>query len=119
MDIKISDGNDNEVTLEGAGLPIGITGTADTEREKGKSTIRFLLEGSYALGKEPFDTLSGWQWEDNTELSLHIGKSEPIGKCSLRECTLDLSKTRLYVQVYTPFRAQEVRHWFDDLQART
>jgi hypothetical protein len=112
LDIKLSNG-DKEVTLEGAGLPIGITGTATTERGKGASTVRFLIKGSDALGKEPLDTLSAWQWEDNRELTLHIGNGAPIDKCSLRECTLDLNAGQLYVGLYTSYPAQEVRHWFN------
>ena len=111
LDIKLSN-REKDVTLEGAGLPIGITTTAMTERGKGASTVRFHLQGSYALGKEPFDTLSAWKWEDNRELTLHIGNGAPIDKCSLRECTLNLHTESLYVQVYTPHQAQQVRHWF-------
>ena len=112
MDIKLSD-EDNEVTLNGAGLPIRITGTATTERDKGASTVRFLIKGPDAIGKDPFDALSAWREEDNRGLYLHIGDSDPIAKCSLRECTLNLNASQLYVGVYTPFPPQEVRHWFE------
>ena len=44
LDIKLSNG-EKDVTLEGAGLPIGITTTAMTERGKGASTVRFHLQG--------------------------------------------------------------------------
>lgn len=113
MDIKVSDGM-RDVTLHGAGLPIGITTTATTERDMGRSSVRFVLYGTDAIGEDPYKTLSEWQWEDNRNLALHIGNHDPIDKCSLRECSLDLQQSRLYVEVYTPFPAQEVRHWFDD-----
>ena len=87
--IKLSSGDD-EVHLPGAGLPIGISATASTERGKGHSTVRFLLEGPDAMGAKPFDVLVSW-YEDGTSLSLLIEDNTPVKDCSLRECRMDLS----------------------------
>ena len=73
--------------------------------------MRFLLEGTDAMGAKPFDILVPW-YEDETSLSLLVDDNTPVKGCSLRECSMDLSQKRLYVTLYTPFPAQEVRHWF-------
>ena len=104
--------NDASINLE-VGKPIGITPTATNERAKGKSVIRFQLQGDIVKRTNPFDQLSDW-YSSESKLTL---KGEDIGtieECLLRECNLDLSQSRLYVSIYTPFPAQQVRHWFTE-----
>ena len=64
------------------------------------------------MGREPFDTLSSWH-SDHSSVTLEVSDLEKVEGCLLRECSLNLSARRLYVQIYTPFSAQEVRHWFE------
>ena len=99
------------VPLAGAGLPIGITVAAKTERGKGRSCVRFLLEGDNAMGAEPFNTLILWHEEAET-ITLLVDDMTPVKDCLLRECNLDMSQRRLYITLYTPYSAQEVRGWF-------
>ena len=109
--IKISDGKAE--ALLPANKPIGITPTAKTERDKGASVIRFMLEGDVVKEREPFDQLATWYFE-GTELTLQAVASGKVDGCTLRECNLDLSSSRLYVSIYTTFPAQQVRHWFEE-----
>ena len=62
------------------------------------------------MGYEPYRSLVGWL-EDATPFTLYID-DVPIKGCYLRECNLNLADRELYVQIYTPFPAQEVRQWF-------
>ena len=112
FNIRLSNGDD-EVILTGAKLPIEVSATASTEKQKGASRVRFMLEGKDAMGHEPFDSLVKWYTEE-TRLTLLLGDNDPVECCSLRECNLDMSAKRLLVTVYTKFSAQEVRHWFDN-----
>ena len=107
--IQMSDG-EKSVALPGAKV-IGVSASAQTERSRGYSTIRFLLEGDEAMGNEPFATLSSWDF-DETPVILEVANLPKVEGCSFRECSLDMWARRLYVQIYTPFRAQEVQHWF-------
>ena len=61
---------------------------------------------------EPFDTLTEWK-DEQTIFSLFLNDGPPVERCSLRECSLDLSQQRLYITIYTPYPAQQVRHWFE------
>ena len=53
--------NGSDVELLGAGLPIGISSSGVTERKKGLSTLRFMLEGEALLKSDPFDVLTEWK----------------------------------------------------------
>ena len=90
---------------------MSITAAPESERDKGRSCVRFLLEGNDAMGADPFDTLVPW-YEEDVRVTLLAGDIK-VEDCRLRECSLDLSSKRLYFTLYTPFSAQEVRHWFD------
>ena len=110
--IFISSG-ENVIQLPWIFRPIGVASAAATERQGNReSTVRFMLEGSAAMGAEPFNTLSEWHYEGR-EVTLLVEGAIPIGGCSLRECSLDMDTRRLYITVYTPERAQVVRHWFE------
>ena len=93
--------------------PMSVTVTASTERDKGLSVVGFLLEGEEVLEVEPFDSLARWHFE-SSELTFRSESSGEIEGCSIRECRLDLRHLNLYVGIYTPFPAQQVRHWFGD-----
>ena len=99
-----------QVKLERA-TPIGISATAETEKKKGKSTIRFLMGREEAGGEEPFNTLTEW-YEAGKTFTLITENEIKIEDCSLRECNWDPSHGRLYVQVYTGEPAQEMKRQF-------
>ena len=96
--VQLSD-QENHIQLKGA-RAIGITASAETERNKGRSTARFVMSGEDASGEEPFNTLTRW-YEHQEKLTLHIADKSKLGECSLRECTWNPSTGDLYVQVYT------------------
>lgn len=103
--------SDSVVDLHGAQI-IGITSTALTERQKGQATIRFVLKGENAMKEEPFNSVVAWQYEE-AKVTLKAPELEPIEGCSLRECNLDIENQSLYIQLYLPISAQQVRHWFN------
>ena len=107
--IRLSDG-DRSLTLPGARV-INVSTSAKTEKQRGASTIRFLLEGDVVMGADPFDTLSLWEDEDKS-FALEVADWK-VQECFIRECSLDPSTQRLYVTIYTSYPAQEVRHWFE------
>ena len=81
---ELSDGN-NLVMLKSA-RTIGITASAETERGKGLSTVRFVMTGEEAKGEEPFATLTKWH-EKGHMLALSVDHEIKLEGCSLRECT--------------------------------
>ncbi len=99
------------VRLPGAGFPIGVTVAPETERGKGRSCVRFMLQGDNAMGAEPFNKLALWHEEDKT-ITLLVDDLTPVEGCRLRECSLDMSEKRLYITLYTQYSAQDVRSWF-------
>ena len=101
---------DKTVDLPGAQV-IGISATAETERRYGRATIRFLLRDKNALGVEPFGSVSDW-FEDDAMVDLKIDDLELVKGCKVRECSLNISSGDLYIQLFVPFTAQEVRGWF-------
>ena len=101
---------DKTVDLPGAEV-IGISATAETERRDGRATIRFLLKDQNALGVEPFSAVSDW-FEDGAMVDLKIDDLELVKGCKVRECSLSISSGDLYIQLFVPFAAQEVRSWF-------
>ena len=101
---------DNSVDLVGAQI-ISITSTGSAERGKGEATIRFLLKGDSAMKEEPFNSVVAWQYEE-AMVTLEAPELESIEGCSVRECNLDVENQALYIQLYVPFPAQQVRHWF-------
>ena len=109
--VKLSDEEGQSVDLLRAQL-IGISASAKTERDRGESTVRFLVQGDDAMGENPFKTLSPWHY-DGVPLTLGMDDLAAVGDCRLRECTLNPSTRSLYVQVYTRFPAQQVRHWLN------
>ena len=121
MKLDLSDGQ-STISLEvgqlvGVTSTIGVTSTAPTERAKGKSVIRFTFTGDYVLKKEvPYDQLAAWHFE-GTALTLQGEDIGTVAGCTLRECDLQITlsgndPSRFYLSIYTPFSAQEVRHWF-------
>ena len=108
---ELSDGK-NSVDLVGAGI-IGIAVAGQTERHKGEATIRFRLRDENALGEEPYGSVVAWQYED-AKFALVAPGLEPIEGCSVRECNLNIENRDLYIQIYVPRPAQQVRHWFVD-----
>ena len=103
--MKVSIHNkEQEVDLENARL-VGISASAQTERQKGESTIRFVIDGEIAA--KLFNALTHWHY-DGEEVDLAIVEANLIIKSTFRECSLDPSTRRLYVQFYTPYRAEEL-----------
>ena len=107
--VELSDGA-NSVPLKGANA-ISITASAKTERERGTSTVRFLITGDDARGEEPFNTLTGW-YEDGKALTLSVKDKNKLDDCSLRESQWDPTNEKLYVTVYTRESAIELRRLF-------
>ena len=101
---------DNSVDLPGAQI-IGIASTAPTERHHGQATIRFQMKGDDAMKEQPFDSIVAWQ-DEEAKVTLETSELAAIEGCSIRECTLDIANQALYVQLFVPFPAQQVRHWF-------
>ena len=101
---------DKTVNLPGAQV-IRISATAETERSSGMATIRFQLKGPNALGVEPFGSVSDW-FEDGAMVDLKIDDLELVKGCKVRECNLNISSRDLYIELFVPFTAQEVRGWF-------
>ena len=101
---------DKTVDLPGAQV-IGISTTAMSERSHGRATIRFLLKDQNALGVEPFGSVSDW-FEDDAMVGLKIDDLELVKGCKVREYHLNISSGDLYIQLFVPFTAQEVRGWF-------
>ena len=95
---------EQEVDLENAKL-IGISASAQTERQKGESTIRFEIDGEIAA--KLFNALTHWHY-DGEEVDLAIVEANLIIKSTFRECSLNSSTRRLYVQFYTPYRVEEL-----------
>ena len=108
--IHISNG-ERSVLLPGVSLPSDISVSGETERQKGRSTVRFVLIEDNMMRAEPYDTLALW-FEEDAEVTLLVEGINKVGGCRLRECSLDLERRRMYVEIYTPYSAQEVRHWF-------
>ena len=109
INIELTTGTE-QVKLERA-TPIGISATAHTEREKGKSTIRFLMGREEAGGEEPFNTLTEW-YEAGKTFTLITEDEIKFEDCSLRECNWDPSHGNLYVQIYTTESAQAMKRQF-------
>ena len=109
INVQLTSGTE-QVKLERA-TPIGISATAETERGKGRSTVRFVLGKEEAAGKEPFNTLTEW-YENGKTFTLVTEDEIKLEDCSLRECNWDPSQERLYVQVYTKEPAQEMKRKF-------
>ena len=116
---------DNSVDLPGAQV-IGISPTALSERQHGESVIRFRLAGDAAMGAEPYDSVVAWYQED-TKFSLELEEVDAKmgssflelgdagkGECSVRECDLNIESRTLYISIYVPSPAQQVRHWFSE-----
>ena len=102
--------SDNAVDLPGAEI-ISISSTAQSERQAGEATIRFRLNGDNAMGAQPFDSIIVWQ-EENAKLALETDELDTIEGCLVRECSLDISTRTLYIQLFVPVPAQQLRHWF-------
>ena len=109
LEAELSDGN-NLVLLKGAST-IGITASAETERGKGLSTVRFVIAGDEAKGEEPFAALTVWHEKGNI-LDLSVNHEIKLEGCSLRECNWDPSSGKLYVTVYTQAPSTELRRIF-------
>ena len=107
--IQISNA-DRTVDLPGAEV-IGISATAVSEQSRGKATIRFLLGDQNALGVEPFSSVSDWRGK-GAIVGLKIDDLKLVEGCGVRECSFNVSSGRLYIQLFVPFAAQEVRGWF-------
>lgn len=102
---------DKQVGWEHAEV-IGVSPTGRTERSKGLTDLRFLLHGTEALALEPYDSVAEWL-VDNEVVTLTIeGFEESIPGCRIRECSLEISLSRLYITLYVPVQPQHVRHWF-------
>ena len=106
---ELSDGH-SPVQLKGTST-IGITASAETERGKGLSTVRFVMTGDEAKGEEPFATLTKWHEKGNI-LALLVDHEIELKDCSLRECTWNPSSGNLYVTVYTQVPSAELRRIF-------
>ena len=107
--IRLSN-SDNSVDLPGAQI-IGISSTAQSERHSGEAMIRFQLKGDDAMGAQPFDSIIAWQ-EENANFALETDELAAIEGCLVRECSLDISNRALYIQLFVPVSAQQLRHWF-------
>ena len=107
--IGLSDG-EKTVTLPDAQI-INISSSYISEKQKGESTIRFLLGGESVLTADPFDTVSRW-YDESKSITLEVGDLQKVEGCAVRTCSLDLRDKSLYVEIYTPFPVQQVRHWF-------
>ena len=108
---SFSDG-EKTVSLPDARV-INISPSAPTEKDRGTSTIRFLLSGEVVLRSDWPDTLADWygeeksiSWEDEV-----FGKTDG---CSIREFSVDPSNQRLYLGVFTPIPFPQLRHWFTE-----
>ena len=101
---------DKTVELPGA-REVGITATYGPERSHGRARIRFELKDENALGVEPFGSVSDWLHEE-AMVGLKIDDQELIEGCKVRECNLRISNRDLYIELFVPFTAQEVRGWF-------
>ena len=106
---ELSDGK-KSVDLVGAQV-IGIAPTAPTERSNGEARIRFRLRGENAMGEEPYGSVVAWQYEE-AKFALVAPGLESIEGCSVRGCHLDIENRDLYIELFVPFPAQQVRHWF-------
>ena len=60
---------------------------------------------------ELFGSVSDWLQED-AMVGLKVDDLELVEDCKVRECNLDISSRTLYIQLFVPFTAQEVRGWF-------
>ena len=101
---------DETVDLPGAQV-IGINATGMSERSRGEAIIRFELKDDNVMGSEPFDSVSAWLAEDST-VCLKVDSLELVEGCKVRECNLNISSRTLYIGLFVPFPAQQVRHWF-------
>ena len=68
--IGLSDG-EKTVTLPDAQI-INISSSYISEKQKGESTIRFLLGGESVLTADPFDTVSRW-YDESKSITLEVG----------------------------------------------
>lgn len=73
--IRLSN-SDNSVDLPGAQI-IGISSTAQSERQAGEATIRFQLKGDDAMGAQPFDSIVSWQ-EESAKIALETDELDTI-----------------------------------------
>ncbi len=92
---------------------IGVAPTPSTERDRGRSIIRFLVEDERNLRGWGLDSLLGWYYDD-MEIILNVsGWESEVFPVYLREVNLDPSTHKLYVSIVTPHAMQEVAGWFD------
>ena len=108
-EVQLSD-QEKHIHLKGASA-IGITASAATEKNNGRSTARFIMSGQDASGEEPFNTLTRW-YEQQEKLTVHIADKSKLGECSLRECTWNPSAGELYVTIYTKESPADLRKLF-------
>ena len=101
---------DNVVDLPEAQV-IGISATTLGDRSHGDATIGFLIRDKNAMGAEPFDSVSAWLAE-GAMVCLQVDDLKLVEGCKVRECRLDISDRTLYIGLFVPFPAQQVRHWF-------
>lgn len=71
-----------------------------------------MLEGDAAVRREPFDVLAVWLEQEEPVSLILTDQGVMVDGCLLRECSFDPSARRLYVGLYTPRHALEVRDWF-------
>ena len=101
---------DESVILDKANT-IGVSASPETERKKGRSTLRLLISGEEASGQEPFNTLTEW-YEERKTFTLISDEEVKLEDCSLRECSWNPSQGHLYVGIYSKEPAQLLKRQF-------